>query len=381
VLLGFDGLVTAADGAIGAVDRDSAVVVSTTRTPTGRMVSHPDIGYPDAEIGERLRSAVGGGRVVDLDASRLCESLVGTAAPANILLLGVALQSGLIPVSVDSVERAIDLNGVAVDANLAALDWGRRWAHDPETVERLAADATTGERGRLAPPTVEVPDLPNRLRSRISALGLDTDAQALVELLAADLLAYQDLGYARSFVDSVAEAAEAEWMATDQIGPLTAAVARNLHKLMAYKDEYEVARLMLGPEGQAAAHRVGGPEAEVTWHLHPPMLKALGLDSKINLGPWATPALKALRAGKRLRGTRFDPFGRMEMRRIERSLIDEYRSAMATVYHSLTASNVDEAVAVARLPDMVRGYEALKLRRVAEFRSALAHSLEAFHNP
>ena len=382
VVLGFDAMVAAADGSIAAVSDATAVVVSTTRTPTGRMVSHPDIAYPAAEIEARLWAATDGGSLYDLDAAGLSEALVGSAAAANVLLLGVAVQAGLVPVSVDSIERAIDLNGVAVDANLAAFDWGRRWAHDRDAVERLAAfggidngiDSGGGE------PTVEVPELPGRLRSAVDGLDLDADDRDLIEMLAADLVAYQDVAYARSFLDSVAEARAAERaLGTSNFetsSALTVAVARNLHKLMAYKDEYEVARLMLSPDGRAAAEAIGGPEAKLTWHLHPPMLKALGLDRKIDIGAWAAPAIKALAAGKRLRGTRFDPFGRMEMRREERSLIDEYRSAMSAVYRSLATSptpdTLETALTIANLPDQIRGYEELKLRRIADFRRSLA---------
>jgi indolepyruvate ferredoxin oxidoreductase len=374
VLLGFDGMVAAADGTIGAADQNTAIVVSTNQTPTGRMVAHPDIAYPADQISERLRTS---DRLRQLDASRLSEALVGTTAAANILLLGVAVQAGLIPVSVDSIERAIELNGVAVDSNLAALDWGRRWAHDAEIVERLAGLGRSNEQ------TVDVPGLTAELRAVVAELGLSADDSAVVEMLAADLVAYQNTAYARSFLDSVAETVAAG--PGIETAPLTMAVARNLHKLMAYKDEYEVARLMLGPEGKAVAESVGGKDAKITWHLHPPMLKALGLDDKVAVGQWAVPALRALRAGKRLRGTRFDPFGRMEMRRVERALIDEYRSAMTTVNQSLAPAlgnsdraRVDAAVAIASLPDQIRGYEDLKLRRISEYRTQLQTSLQDF---
>ncbi len=359
VVLGFDGLVAAADGTIGATGPDTATFVSANQTPTGRMVSNPGITYPTTEISERL------GRTTELDTSGLSDSLVGTAAAANILLLGTAVQSGAIPVSVGSIEQAIGLNGVAVDANLAALDWGRRWAHDREAVEQLADHTSSDD------PAVAVPDLPDKLQSGVAALGLGADDAAVVSMLAADLVGYQDKTYARSFLDSVAEANG------HGSSELTVAVARNLHKLMAYKDEYEVARLMLGPEGQAAAEAVGGPDAQITWHLHPPMLKALGLDNKIDVGRWVTPAIKALAAGKRLRGTRFDPFGRMEMRRIERELIDEYRSALATVYQNLTSGRgrIEEAIAIAELPDQIRGYEHLKLQRIATYRLEMTEAL------
>ncbi len=388
LILGFDAMVALADGPVEAADRTSStVIVSTHRTPTGRMVSHPDIAYPADELAQRLAAITGedggGDRAVrahSLDSVALASSLTGAAAAANILMLGVALQLGTIPVSVENIERAIELNGVAVDANLAALDWGRRWAHDPSSVEQLA-EAGFG-RTPTAPVRVAVPELPRSLRSTIEAWGVPAEIDELVSMLAADLVAYQDRAYAASFLSTVSEALAGErgvdgggGIDGDLPFPFTTAVARNLHKLMAYKDEYEVARLLVGPEGRAAAEAVGGPDAEVSWHLHPPMLKALGLDDKVPLGPWATPLLKTLAAGKRVRGTRLDPFGRMEMRRVERSLIDEYRSALDQVIPRLSSSNLESATALAQLPDMVRGYEELKLRRVAEFRERLATAL------
>ncbi len=389
VIVGFDAMVALADGPVAAADDSrSTLVVSTHRTPTGRMVSHPEIPYPADELEQRLKAASGDSGSHTLDSVALASTLTGTAASANVLMLGVALQLGVIPVAVESVERAIDLNGVAVDANLAALDWGRRWAHNPSTVEQLAAAGAEqlpadGAGGRAL--RVSVPELPNSLQATIEAWALPPDVRELIEMLAADLVGYQDRAYAASFlktVDRVLTAERALGVGDSGVGgevplPLTTAVARNLHKLMAYKDEYEVARLLLGPEGRAAAESVGGTDANITWHLHPPMLKALGFDDKIPLGPWAKPLLKTLAAGKKIRGSRLDPFGRMEMRRIERSLIDEYGVALDQILSTLTVDNHSAAIALAQLPDVVRGYEDLKLRRVEEFRQALAAALGA----
>jgi indolepyruvate ferredoxin oxidoreductase len=152
----------------------------------------------------------------------------------------------------------------------------------------------------------------------------------------------------------------------------TTAVARNLHKLMAYKDEYEVARLLLADEAVAGYRAVGGPDTTVTYHLHPPMLRALGLRRKLKLRRSAVPAMRALRAARSVRGTMADPFRWAEVRRVERAMIPEYLAAMDRVQRRLTAESLDDAVEIASLPDMVRGYEDLKLRRAAAFRSELA---------
>ena len=159
---------------------------------------------------------------------------------------------------------------------------------------------------------------------------------------------------------------------------LTEAVARFGHKLMAYKDEYEVARLLLLPEMQAAYEEVGGATTTVTWRLHPPMLRALGLDRKIEMGPRYRPVMKALRRGKRLRGTVADPFRWATVRRVERAMIPEYEKAVTALADRLSAANLAEAVAIASLPDQVRGYEDIKLPRAEAYRAELKARLRTF---
>ena len=379
VILGFDGLVAASDNTIGAADSDTTVVIASThRTPTGRMIAHPATAYPSDSIESRLGGVSRSRSNRFANTTELAVALVGGAAYANVLLLGIAVQDGHIPVSIAAIERAIDLNGIAVEANLAAFDWGRRWAYDPEAVERVAAgnDASRGAATDRAP-RMTVPKLPRSLRGRVEALG-DEALVEVVGLLAADLVGFQDQRYAELFVDAVERAASVEGSVEPTSHHMTERVARSVHKLMAYKDEYEVARLMLAPEGRDAAEAVAGPDAKLTWHLHPPVLKAVGRDNKIAFGQWTKPAFASLRGARRLRGSRFDPFGRSELRRIERVLAGEFLEAMEQVYASLRSDNLTAAVAIAGLPDQVRGYEDLKLRRITEYRSALADHLADF---
>jgi indolepyruvate ferredoxin oxidoreductase len=159
---------------------------------------------------------------------------------------------------------------------------------------------------------------------------------------------------------------------------LTETAARNLHKLMAYKDEYEVARLALLPESQAQYAAVGGPRTKVTYHLHPPMLRSLGLDRKLEFRRTGEPSFKVLRSMKRLRGTLADPFRWAEVRRLERAMIPEYEAALDTLVKGLDPANVDAAVEIAGLPDQVRGYEHIKLERAKRYRAELATHLAGF---
>jgi indolepyruvate ferredoxin oxidoreductase len=147
---------------------------------------------------------------------------------------------------------------------------------------------------------------------------------------------------------------------------------------MAYKDEYEVARLLLAPEARAAYEAVGGPDTTVTWRLHPPMLRAAGMKDKMKLGPRTKPVLAALARSKRVRGTVADPFRWAEVRRQERAMIPEYEHAVARLAKGLTADTLDEAVAIASLPDQVRGYEHLKLERAARYRRELGERLATY---
>jgi indolepyruvate ferredoxin oxidoreductase len=154
---------------------------------------------------------------------------------------------------------------------------------------------------------------------------------------------------------------------------LSESVARNLYKLMAYKDEYEVARLSLDARVDAEVAAEFGPGARISYRLHPPVLRALGMRHKITLGPWFRPIFRVLRAGKRLRGTPFDPFGRARVRRVERELITEYRTAVKAVLSNVSPSTLEQCVAVANAPDAVRGYDEIKLANVEIFRARLAH--------
>src|SRR5690606_13169049 len=176
----------------------------------------------------------------------------------------------------------------------------------------------------------------------------------------ADLTDYQDAAYAQRFRERVDRVRRAEQAAQAGSERLTAAVARNLHKLMAHKDEYEVAPLALLDESQERYRAVGGHRTKVTYHLHPPALRSMGLGRKMKFRRTGEPSFRALRAMKRLRGTRLDPFGYAEVRRVERAMVPEYERAVDTLVESLSAARIDAAVTIAELPDQVRGYEHIK---------------------
>jgi len=346
-ILAFDLLVGASDSNLMGAQRDRTVVIaSTDAVPTGAMVTHPEMALPtEAALLERVEQVSRSTENRYLDAAGLADGLLGSSTAANVLILGAAVQAGAVPIPPDHVRRAIELNGVAVAKNLAAFDWGRAWVDDRDSVER-AAEFTVAR-----PPE-----------------SLDQ----MIERLTGDLADYQSPAYAERFRGVIDRVRAAERKADPASIAFTAAVTRNLHKLMAYKDEYEVARLLLADEALDGYRAVGGSDTTVTYLLHPPMLRSFGLERKLRLQRSALPALRALRASKRVRGTLADPFRWAAVRRAERAMIPEYIDAVERLAGRLDADNLSESAAIANLPDRVRGYEDLKLGRAREYRAELA---------
>lgn len=356
--LAFDALVGADGKNLAYAAADHTVgVVSTSPVPTGAMVRDASVVAPDVPaLVERLRGVTR--EVVALDGQAASTALFGDAMPANLLLVGAAYQAGALPISAEAIEWAIELNGVAVAVNTAAFRWGRVAVADP-----AAFAAATGTVTAVAP----VAPLP----PSISLRELAGETRRLVEIRAAQLVGFQNERTARRYVDDVL----AVWRAERRLGPDTAfseAVARGLHRLTAYKDEYEVARLLTDPvfEARLAAEVPGGTQQR--YRLHPPMLKAMGRSRKIALGPWIKPVLQTLARGKALRGTALDPFGRTAIRRLERTLRDDYRAMVLRLTNELSARTYATATAAAEAADLVRGYEDVKLANVERYRTRLS---------
>jgi indolepyruvate ferredoxin oxidoreductase len=362
LLLVFDPLVGAADAGLSTLDEERTVVVGATNVaPTGEMIIHPETVAPtEAELAERLAQHSRPDHQYWADAHGITESVLGSAQTANLFVIGMAVQTGALPIDPAHIERAIELNGTAVQDNIAAFHLGRRQVDRPATTTDHTP--TTG-----ATPSV--------FATRVAALDVDADLADAIARFADELVEFQNRALAEDYLDHLRRVRTAETAAVRSSQRLTAAVAANLYKLLAYKDEYEVARLLFDTEALGEAEALAGPSGRVKFALHPPMFKALGLDHKISLGASSRPALRALAKAKVLRGTPLDPFGRAEVRRTERELPGEYLEAIDLVLANLTAARLDDAVALAELPDVVRGYEDLKMERVASFRAALAAGL------
>ncbi len=340
VLLAFDQLVGGNDSTLRTLSSDRTVVVANSaEVATGTMVIHPDRPFPLSEVSRRLDDS--SRDRIRVDAQQLVVRLLGDDSTVNVFIIGVGVQAGHVPVTPELIERAITLNGVAVEKNLAAFAWGRAWIADPDGTATAAG---------IAPVVTELP---------------------LLERLTHDLVGYQSAAYAARYTAVV------ERVAALGHDDLTDAVTRNLYKLMAYKDEYEVARLLLLPESRAQAQAIGGTRTKVTWLLHPPALRSLGWRNKIHLGGWSTPAFWLLRAMRRIRGTPLDVFGWAHVRHVEREMIPEYIAAIDALLAMITADNLAEVVAIAALPDKVRGYEHLKMERATAYRAELARRQSA----
>ncbi|EME14518.1 indolepyruvate ferredoxin oxidoreductase family protein [Rhodococcus triatomae] len=355
-ILAFDLLTTATPKNLSFGDPSSTVTVaSTSRTPTGAMVYDKGVRYPEEQqLLDRLGAV--SRTVSSFDALAAAQELFGNTTSANFLLIGAAYQSGGLRIPADAIEEAIGINGVSVATNLAAFRWGRVAVADP------GAFRTATEHAPRAAKAV-----PAQL---LSGTTLDGEVRRLVGLRAADLVDFQSEKVARRYVETVQAIWEAERAVTDRT-EFSEAVARGLHKFTAYKDEYEVARLLVDPDFLADVGSQVAGGTRLTYKLHPPALRALGRKKKIGLTPKSHGALRLLAKGKVLRGTKLDPFGYAHVRRVERELLAHYTATVRELAATLTTDSYDRAAEIASLADLVRGYESVKLDNVELYRTRL----------
>ena len=371
VFLAFDILSSAAPNHLTRARPDKTVaIVSTSRIPTGRMVTHVEETFPELDdLARRIDARTRFADNVYIDATALAERFFADHMPANVIVLGAAYQRGLLPLEKWSLEKTIELNGVGVETNRKAFFIGRRAVANPEWLGSL-------ELGRTS-----IMESNGELSAEALALVESSDTSGEVRRLLThrvpELIDYQDVAYARSYVKYIRRVARIEQERVGDGTRLSEAVARSLFKLMAYKDEYEVARLHSKPELARALTKSFGEDARWQLLLHPPLLRALGLKRKLAFGAWFRPALRLLARLKFLRGTSFDPFGLAKVRRVERALIDEYREIIEEQLISLTRERCGVAVELAELPEMIRGYEDVKLRNVERFRESVRARLAA----
>jgi indolepyruvate ferredoxin oxidoreductase len=360
LLLGCDLVVSASLDALSrSAPKRTTAIVNAHETVTGDFTRNADWNFPAAKLQSMISDTVGGAATF-LDASRLATALMGDAIATNPFMLGLAYQRGLLPVSEAALMRAIELNGVAIEFNKRAFLWGRRAAVDLAVVERAAAPERPAE------------PLPKTL-------------DEVVAHRRHHLTAYQDAAYANRYQALVDRAAAAERTRAPGFEGFALAVARNYAKLLAYKDEYEVARLYT--DG-SFAERLGAQfegDFKLKIHLAPPLWAkrdpSTGHLQKRAYGRWALRAFGLLARLKFLRGTAFDPFGHSAERREELQLIRDYEALVRELCAGLNAQNHAAAVALAGLPETIRGFGHVKAESVAKAAKRKAELLESFRNP
>ena len=347
LILGCDMLTAGAHDAISKTRPGRTMaVVNLHQQPPGQFARNPDWQFPADNIRALIDESVGG-RAHFVDATRLATALMGDAIAANLFMLGFAFQKGLVPLQQASIAQAIELNGVAIETNQQAFLWVRRAAVDLQQVERAA------------------------LPGRPIVVQLPQSLDALVTRRAAFLTDYQNAAYAaryQAFVEKVRQS-EARLGAGDA---LAKSVAKSLFKLMAYKDEYEVARLFTNGDFEKRLNEAFEGEFIVKYNLAPPLFAkrdGQGRLIKTEYGSWMRPAFRLLARLRFLRGTALDVFGKTEERRMERQLIEDYRAAIAAALGGLTESNLEQVVELAGLPEQIRGFGHVKLESVRKVRA------------
>lgn len=363
LLLAFDLVAALGDEAAVTLEPGrSRALVNGDVTPTVAFQFDRDATVDGDALAQRLAALVGEDAVERIDATALATEILGDSIAANLFMVGVAAQRGLLPVGTAAIEQAVTLNNTAVAFNLTAFRLGRLYAEQPEAVTAMR---------RVAPPRQE--------------RTLDT----LVAGRSDHLAVYQNAAYARRYRDLVDRVRQAEQAVRPQSEALAMAVAHNYARLLAYKDEYEVARLLTHPSLQAEIERGFADGARLSFNLAPPMLGGKAADGRPRKREFAAarmrPVLKLLASSRRLRGTAFDPFGRTAERRMERGLIADYEALVDRVLRRLTADNHDAAAELLGLADMIRGFGPVKQAAVERYRRAVseqeAAALDAASRP
>ncbi|HKU48172.1 MAG TPA: indolepyruvate ferredoxin oxidoreductase family protein [Burkholderiales bacterium] len=337
LVLGCDLVVTASTEALGKMAQArTRALVNASVTPTAEFVKNPNWQLPGTDLQKDIAESCE--KTDFVEATRIAGGLMGDAIATNMFMLGYAYQKGWIPVAAASLERAIEANGVAVEFNKKSLVWGRRAALDLEKVKRIAIPA-------------EVIPIDQHFSRNLDEL---------VERRVKFLTEYQDEKYAARYRALVERTREREKALNST--KLTEAVARYYAKLLAYKDEYEVARLHADPAFRKRIADMFEGDYRVAYHLAPPLLTRK--EEKIRFGSWMLPVFGILKSFRFLRGTALDPFGHTEERRTERALIREYEQTVERLLARLTPQNHALALQIAAIPDEIRGYGHIKARNV-----------------
>jgi indolepyruvate ferredoxin oxidoreductase len=358
LILGCDMVVSAGTTALSRVDRGvTRAFVNADLQPTASFVQNPDIDFELGAMQTTLRDAIGERNLEIIDATGIASTLMGDSIATNPFLLGFAFQKGAIPLSLEALLRAVEINGAAIEMNKQAFTWGRLAAHDMSRVKSVIA-----------------------FRTRAGAPVKTLDEQIA---LRADFLAgYQDRAYADRYRAAVVKVRKAETAAAPSSTELSEAVAKNLFKLMAYKDEYEVARLYAdGSFAKKLSDKFDG-DFKLKFYLAPPVFARRDKSGRLmkkEYGGWMLTAFGWLAKLKFLRGTSFDPFGRTAERKMERRLVEDYFAMIDRRMADVKAEQIPLLAKIARVPETIRGYGHIKeenIKKAAAERTRLEADLE-----
>ncbi len=362
LLLGCDMVVAASPQALTRIETGvTHAVINSYLAPTAAFVMNGDVDFEEAGMQRALRSAAGEQGIDFVDGTGLATAIMGDAIAGNLFMLGYAWQKGLVPLSREAIERAIELNGVGIEMNKRAFAWGRLAAHDLARVQATAKPAMSE-----APKPAE-------------------SFEEIVARRVGFLTAYQDAAYARRYGDLVRAVETAEKTRAKGRRGLAEAVARSLFKLMAYKDEYEVARLYTDGSFLKKLGAQFDGDFKLQFHLAPPLWAprdpATGEMKKQAYGAWVMPAFRLLARLKGLRGTALDPFGYTAERRTERRLVTDFEATIATLAGALGTENHALAMEIARLPMQIRGFGHVKMKNLEHVKAREAELMAAFRSP
>ncbi|KAA2284070.1 indolepyruvate ferredoxin oxidoreductase family protein [Arenimonas fontis] len=346
------------------------VVLNDYQAMPGPFTRLPDMQFPAAGIVEAVRTALGGRQPLQVPATEIATALLGDAIATNLFMLGVAWQRGLVPVSFEALIRAIELNGAAVEMNKQAFAWGRLAAVDPQAVLEAA--------GLAEQPVATGPADP------LDDEHISESLDRMIERRAAFLTDYQDKAYAGRYLALVDKVRQAEARKLPGSTRLTEAVARYYFKLMAYKDEYEVARLYTSGQFRKRIEQQFEGDYRIHFNLAPPLFSRRDAEGRLikkEYGPWVFTLFRLLAKMKGLRGTAFDIFGRTEERRMERRLIADYAQVIEELLAGLDAGNADLAAEIASVPEHIRGYGHVKEAHLTRAKAREAELLARWRNP
>ena len=347
VMLGCDMLVSADAALLKLMNSSGHIVANMNEMPTGGFTRNTEEHLPTADMTNRLSTIVPSEHATLLDTSQMAVRLLGDSIASNLLLLGVAWQKGLIPLSAEAIEQAITLNGIATDQSKAAFRWGRKWVLDRAAVEQAVHEAEA--------------------RSGLGAALPLTDLDQIITDRVARLTSYQNAAYAKAYSDKIAALRAAD---THPDRLLTKAAARYLYKMMAIKDEYEVARLYTDGTFAAALSAQFDGDYTISYHLAPPLFSrtdpVTGRPKKARYGSWVKPVMSVLAALRGLRGTAFDLFGYTAERKTERAALATYQQVLDDIAARLTPDAYEAAVELASVPEHIRGFGPVRASHLAD---------------